>query len=371
MRQPIMVGCDLHDKTMLLKIARGSEAPRMMSIRNTASGRSKMISQLLALADGQDVVFAYEASGQGFGLYDELTRAKITCHVLAPTKIARSTRGKGQKTDEKDAEDLFELLRAHLLAGNRLPKVWIPDIQTRDDRALVRARLDLTDKRTGVKRQIKGLLKRHGLARSETLRRGWTRGYAAWLRVVAGDERLSFPLRCALTSLLRQVEFLDQEMERLDHALEELARAPRYAREVAQLTKLKGVGVLTALVFLTEMGELSRFANRRQLSAYLGLAPSSYESGAQSDRKGHITRQGSSRVRRVLCQAAWTRVRHDGPAQAAYERLLEKNPKRKKIAVVAAMRRLAVLMWHRSREAPSSASAGWPGPPEACSAPVG
>lgn len=364
MRQPIMVGCDLHDKTMLLKIARGTDSPRTLSIRNTVAERAKMIAQLLALAEDGEVVFAYEASGQGFGLCDELTQAKITCHVLAPTKIARSPRGRSQKTDEKDALDLLELLRGHFLAGNRLPTVWVPDLQTRDDRTLVRSRLDLADKQSAVKRQIKGLLKRHGLTRSETLKRGWTRGYAAWLRVVAEDERSSLALRVSLVSLLRQVEFLDQEMVRVDQALEQLAQSPRYASRASQLVKLKGVGVLTALVFLTEMGELSRFTNRRQLSAYLGLAPSSYESGERSDRKGHITRQGSARVRRVLCQAAWSRVRHDGPAQAAYERLLEKNPKRKKIAVVAAMRRLAVLMWHRGREAASR-------DPKYCFAPAG
>ena len=47
-----------------------------------------------------------------------------------------------------------------------------------------------------------------------------------------------------------------------------------------------GVGVLTALVFLTELGDLSRFTNRRQLAAYLGLVPSSYETGKTNDRKG-------------------------------------------------------------------------------------
>jgi len=256
------------------------------------------------------------------------------------------------------------------MAGNRLPKVWIPDIQTRDDRALVRSRLDLAEKQSAVKKQIKGLLKRHGLVSSERLKRGWTRGYAIWLESVAKEERLSFALRASLASLLRQVEFLSQEIERVDQALEQLARAPRYALCMGQLMKLKGVGLLTALVFLTEMGQLNRFANRRQLSAYLGLAPSSYESGERSDRKGHITRQGSSRVRRVLCQAAWSRVRHAGPAQEAYHRLVAKNPKHKKIALVATMRRLAVLMWHHGLRAQSATSPPWPGPPEARSAPA-
>ena len=107
--------------------------------------------------------------------------------------------------------------------------------------------------------------------------------------------------------------------------------------------------MLTAIVFLTELGDLSRFANRRQIAAYLGLAPSSHESGQRNDRKGHITHQGSSRVRKVLCQAAWTRVRCNEQEKAVYERIKAKNPKKKKIAVVASMRRLAVRLWHLGR----------------------
>ena len=120
--------------------------------------------------------------------------------------------------------------------------------------------------------------------------------------------------------------------------------------------QLQGVGVLTALVFLTEIGDLGRFANRRQISAYLGLVPRSYESRAADDRKGHITRQGPSRVRRVLCQAVWSRIRQEGADHAAYQRLVKRNPKHKKIAVVAAMRRLGVRMWHKAQAARSEAT---------------
>jgi transposase len=109
------------------------------------------------------------------------------------------------------------------------------------------------------------------------------------------------------------------------------------------------------------VGDLRRFANRRQISAYLGLVPRSYESGDQQDRKGHITRQGPARVRRVLCQAAWSRIPEDRVDHAAYQRIVTKNPKHKKIAVVAMMRRLAVQMWHRGQQAPSQAK-----PSEAC-----
>ncbi len=120
----------------------------------------------------------------------------------------------------------------------------------------------------------------------------------------------------------------------------------RYLRALSEMCRLQGVGALTALVFLTEVGDPRRFHNRRQIAAYLGLIPASHESGSRSDCKGHITRQGPSRVRRVLCQATWTRTRFENADQAAYQRVVQRNPKHKKIAVVATMRRLAIQIWH-------------------------
>jgi transposase len=111
------------------------------------------------------------------------------------------------------------------------------------------------------------------------------------------------------------------------------------------------VGVLTALVFLTELGDVKRFKNRGQLGSYLGLTPSSHESGKASDRKGHITRTGPSRIRKVLCQAVWSQIRWDEGLRAIYRRICEKNPKRNKVGVVALMRRLGIRLWHRACEA--------------------
>jgi len=352
MAEFIMVGCDLHDKTLLLKLARGREAAEKITLRNTPAGRTRLMEQLRErsrAAGGAQVIFAYEASGQGFGLYDELTAAGFACHVLAPTKMARSTRHRQCKTDEKDAEQILQLLRGHVLAGNPLPSVWIPDAQTRDDRELVRVRLDAAEKGVAIKSQIQGLLKRNRLDRPEHLKCAWTKKASAWLRMVTRDPAVGAGTRATLASLLRQWEFVQEEIERLDEALESLAGLPRYARAIRELIKLQGVGLLTALVFLTEVGDLGRFANRRQIGAYLGLVPRSYESGAADDRKGHITRQGPSRVRRALCQAVWSRIRQQGPDHAVYQRLVQRNPKHKKIAVVAAMRRLGVKMWHRAQ----------------------
>jgi len=346
----ILVGCDLHDANMLLKVAVGAGAVEQRLWRNTSGGRRVMIRDLQRRAQragAERVVLAYEASSLGFGLHDELTASGIECHVLAPTKIARSVQDRREKTDERDAQRLLDLVRAHVLAGNRLPSVWIPDQQTRDDRELVRARLDVSHKLTGVKTQVRTLLKRNGVSAPESAGKSWTVGYRAWVaRLAGGAGALAWGARLALGSLLRQLDFLEKEGEGLNAHIGELAGNARYAEPAQALQAMPGVGLLTAMVFLTEMGDLGRFANRRQVGAYLGLVPSSHESGASNDRKGHITHQGPSRVRKVLCQAAWARIRWDQAEGTVYERIAEKNPRHRKVAVVALMRRLAVQMWH-------------------------
>lgn len=352
MEQCMLVGCDLHDRSMLLKIAVGREPSVKRSWSNDPAGRLAMIADLkrrAAAAGVTRVVFAYEASGLGFCLYDQLHAADIECYVLAPTLIERSVKHRHRKTDERDAEHILELLRGWLLAGNRLPAVWIPDLQTRDDRELVRMRLGLADKRTRCMIQIRCLLKRHDLTKPSM--KAWTDDYYLWLEQQA-KSGLPWGTGQALASLLRQLEDLDKELKRVSQQVETLSRTQRYAKRVTVLVdELKGVGTLTAMVFLTELGDLNRFANRQQIGAFLGLTPQSQETGEAADRKGHITREGSGRLRKMLCQAVWVRLRSDEPVRAKYERIAAKNPQHKKKGIVALMRDLGITMWHKARAA--------------------
>ena len=85
--------------------------------------------------------------------------------------------------------------------------------------------------------------------------------------------------------------------------------------------------------------------------------PSSHESGQRQDRKGHITRQGPSRVRKVLCQATWSRMGSHAETRAFFERLDAEAPKKKRIHVVAHMRKLAIRLWHAGLDAQRQAGA--------------
>lgn len=355
MSKTSMSGCDAHDKNLVLKTAMDHNASRRSTFQNTRSGRQSLIAKLKKDAESAGcsrIVLAYEASGQGYGLYDELSEAGIECYVLAPTLIARSPRQKKSKNDDNDADQILELLRGHVLAGNKLPSVNVPGFQQRDDREIMRCRLDLADKLKEVKTQIKSLLKRVGVERPSEIGKGWTKKQKEWLKdlIKKKGSVLESGAQVALGSLMRQLESVRAEIKRIDKRVEALGEEQRHKERVERMTKLKGVGVLSALVFLVELGDMKRFKNRRKIGAYLGVVPSSNESGERNDRKGHITRQGSPHVRRVLCQCVWARVRSDPQEKEVYERLVARNPKKKKIAIVAIMRRLAIRMWHAAQE---------------------
>jgi transposase len=355
-----MVGNDLHDKTMLLAMAVDQGQPIIRGWGTNAMARRAMIEDLQKRAQqcgAARIVFAYEACGFGFRLYDELTAAGIECHVLAPSKIARSRKQRQRKTDERDARAILDIVRAHVLAGVEMPSVWIPDLATRDDRELVRRRLAVAQDGSAAQVRIRWLLKGQGIENFPA--QAWTKAYWQCLEKLVAQE-LPFGASASLASLMRQVEWLWSETERLDKQVLALSQTPRYAQLVTTLRQIQGVGVLTAMVYLTELGDLSRFKNRRQIGSYLGLVPSSYESGQADDRKGHITRQGPSRVRKVLCQAVWSRLRTVPKEREMYDRLVRRNPKKKKIAAVARMRALAITLWHEGLNVLSQSCANAP-----------
>jgi transposase len=353
MEKCIMVGCDLHDRSMLLKIADNSGKTVVRSWGTTAAARRVMMADLQHRAarfaaapatrcEAVRIVFAYEACGFGFGLHDELSAAGVECHVLAPSKMHQSPKHRKGKTDEKDAQKILDIVRSHVLAGVDMPSVWIPDKRTRDDRELVRHRLAVAEDASTAQVRIRWLLKGNGV--ESPAGGAWTVKYWGWLQSLA-DKELSGGAAMALRSLMRQVQWLWEEIARLDAQVRELSRRGRYAPAVAALCRHEGVGLLTAMVFLTELGDLSRFGNRRQVGSFLGLVPSSHETGEDADHKGHITHQGPARVRKVLCQAVWSRLRVVASERLRYDCMVRRNPKHKKIAVVARMRVLGICLW--------------------------
>ena len=100
---------------------------------------------------------------------------------------------------------------------------------------------------------------------------------------------------------------------------------------VAALQTMRGMALVNAATLIAELGDLSRFANPRQLMAYLGLVPSEHSSGA-SVRRGGITKAGNRAARRLLIEAAWS---YRFPARLSRELLLRQERQPKPIREIA------------------------------------
>jgi len=348
----IFCGIDLHDQSMLAGIASGKGRIRYHSF-NTREGKgvAQLISMLHGLESshpGSKVWVSYEASGSGFRLADILEEEGFEISVLAPSNLPSSQKTKSNKTDKKDAKRVVDVLRAHVLAGNDLPRVWIPSLEIRDAREIVRRRVQLGEQMSSIKNRIHGMLKRNGLRKPDHIKTNWSDQHLLWLGQVAAE--LEYGACVSLLSLLREYQFFLSELGAVESELINLSRSTAYAKQVKSLVRLTGVGVMTAMVFLTELGDLSRFPNRRALGNYLGLTPRTYESGENDDRKGHISKMGPWRLRKLLNQASWVLVNKDDDwGEWFAERTGGKKDLRKKM-ITAVMRRLGIIMWHVALE---------------------
>jgi transposase len=340
------VGLDVHDLTIVAVWRRAEEERKSVKVANDEKGIERLVKEV----GTQDVWAVYETSGTGFVLHDQLTAMRWKVDVLATTKIPKSVRGKKRKTDIEDAVQLMNLLMAHGECGAELPNVWIPPVKIREDREVERHRLKLGDVVGQIKTRIKSILKVHGVRCPLVMKSPWTLKYRAWIRALSTPEGgLVRSLWSVLASEVRMLEAAEQEVQVFDGELERLSGEKAYQAPAEAVTKIKGVGLVTAMTFLLELGDMERFSNSKKVGCYLGLTPTSHESGQATDRKGHITRMGPWRIRKVLNQAAWALLRGNPLWKEWYEQLKLRRGTKK--ALVAVMRKLGILMWHRASEA--------------------
>jgi transposase len=234
------------------------------------------------------------------------------------------------KTDRLDARTLAKLLWAGELDG-----VWTPDERVRVMRRRLARRAQLVRARSRVKNEIHAVLMRGLQDRSPAADLFGSQG-RRWL----SDQQLAVCERETVDAGLRQVDFLDTEIAAVDQLI--AAEALGWP-EVKQLMTVPGVNVIVAATFMAAVGDIRRFADRRKLTAYLGLDPKVRQSGAGPANHGHISKQGSNSARHALVEACWSTVRQPGPIAAFYARIKAKRGH--SIAIVASARKLACLFW--------------------------
>lgn len=206
----------------------------------------------------------------------------------------------------------------------------------RELRALVAHRQRLVRQRTQARNRLHSVLHRHNLPPPEgdlfaPVQRSWWQGLD-----LPASERLR--LRQDL-QIFDQVQPLIAEVEA---ELLRLSTLAPWAGQVTFLVQLPGIGVLTAMILLSAIGEIERFPTAKKLVGYSGLGASVHDSG-QTHRNGGITKQGRRELRAAMIESAWVAVEHSPHWRTEFQRL-EKRLGRQK-AIVAIARKLLVAVW--------------------------
>lgn len=319
----VYIGIDVHRSFFVASCLCDGEVVKRCRLPAKSSAVIRLITKYFP---SSEVKTCYEAGYSGFWLHRDLEACGVSNIVVhaAAIEVAANNR---VKTDKRDSLKMAKQLAAGSLRGIR-----VPSLKEEYSRLPSRTREQLMKAKRRVQLQIRMRLHQFGLFPDDIERVLRLKDVEAIL--VSLDDELRFSIECLYAQwkhLVLKIKSIEQRMSRQAKTcpLEALYRS------------VPGVGPLTARFLSTELGDMSQFSNVRALYCFTGLTPGEYSSGDRLQR-GHISRQGSSRLRHILVETAWIAIRKDKVLREQFERIAAKSGKKR--AIVAVARRLVGKM---------------------------
>ena len=262
--------------------------------------------------DLKDLVFIFEATGPYSRYVREFcSRHSVRVWIVNPTKSASFTKtlGNRSKTDRIDAKMLYELHKVM-----KPENILVPRIDKEAERlSLYLGSYELMIKtRTALSNHL------HALAHTPEAPR-----------------ELIHTLTNELSRIKERHEGLLNQMEQYVEQNEELRD------DYHRLLTIKGVGRISALALLI-LFRTYPGTSRGEITALVGLDPTRTESGTSVRGRRKISKSGNSTMRKILYFPTLNCIQHNEVVRATYERLI-RNHKPKKLAVIAAMRKLLLI----------------------------
>jgi transposase len=329
--------------------ARG-QAARVVSV--PAGDMERVLAEIarakvrFGLAESTPVFSCYEAGPDGFWLHRFLLQNGINNVIVDSSSIEVNRRARRAKADGLDAVSLVGLLVRYREGET---KVWstveVPDPADEDQRHLHRELDQLRDERTAHSNRVRGLVATLGIK---------IKGRCAlpcdldsleqW-----NGEPLPEGLKRRLVHEFERMELLDRQIRALEtEQAEQICNdQTRHVGDVRTLMGLKGVGQTSATILVYEFFGWREFANRRQVGALAGLAPTPYQSGESNHEQG-ISKAGNVWVRWVMGQLAWSWLRFQPESALTrwyYKRFGGGTSRMKRTGIVALARKLLIALW--------------------------
>jgi transposase len=280
----------------------------------------------------------YESGPFGFSLCRSLWAVGMECIVVNPADIPGTDKERRSKTDQVDARKLA----THLSAGLLHP-IHVPTEKLQKQRSLIRFRKKLWGDLCKAKNRLKSELRFQGVVIPPKYDNPhWSRNFLLWIEEQALRDEY---LKDTLLLMLEEVKALRVLLLKTERKLRELMWSEEYKQKSVLLRSIPGVGPLTAMLFLLEVGDVRRFKTFDQLNRFIGFCPDSRSSGEKEKHTGLSWRR-HKHLRCMLVEASWQLIRRDAAMLDHYRQLTTRMKGQDAIIRVARklLRRIRAVM---------------------------
>ena len=248
----------------------------------------EQISVLVRRHEGDDARIGIETGAMTPWLVHELRNLGLEVVCLDARHARAALEMQINKTDQNDAEGLAQIVRTGWYRS-----VHVKSFDSHRARALLGARTQLIGMTTRLSNHIRGVLKTFGLLPGAMRGLPFDRKVEALLLDRSDVALIVRPMLVAWRQLREQIAVFDKAIRVL----------VRFNSSCRLLMSVPGIGVLSALAYVSTVEDPGRFSRSRSVGAHLGLTPRQYQSG-KVDRSGRISRCGDTLARTLLYEAA-------------------------------------------------------------------
>ena len=272
---------------------------------------------------------AYEAGFCGYWIHNKLKTLGVNSIVVNPADIPTTNKEKVQKEDKRDSIKIAKALRI----GDLTP-IYVPSLKTIEDRYLLRTRSMLVKDLTRYKNRIKSFLHFHGIEIPESYGKDkahWSKRFIDWLEKIELKEQSG---KDSFNIIIAEANNLRVSILNTNKKIKDLSQTEPYKESVLLLKSIPGIGLITAMIIITEIETINRFANFDQFCGYVGLIPSTH-STSDNEKIGDITPRGHSVLRGAIIESAWVAARLDPAMHKSYHDYCKRMEPNKAIIRIA------------------------------------
>jgi len=323
--QDIFIGLDTHLKNWRVSIM-VNESPFKTFSQDPRPERLK--NYLAKNFPNANYHSAYEASFSGFKNHRDLLNLGIKNIVVNPADIPTTDKERKQKEDSRDSRKI-----AKQLSQKDLKAIYVPEIEIEGDRSFIRYRKTLTKEIARTKHRIKSQLYYFGIEIPTKFseKNYWSKSFTSWL------QELDLPTESARMTLnghLEMAEMLRKKQLSTNKEIRKLSEKKIYKENYNLLISVPGIGSLTAMIILTEIGDINRFKNLDKLCSFIGLVPMTNSTG-ENEKTGDITVRSNKMLRKAIVESSWIAIKNDPALMQAYQKLIKRMESQKAIIRIA------------------------------------